>query len=165
MSIHLNAFPLEIPDTTLGVCIISYDKERLDALRASHHVTHAFRRQGESILVFSQDGQYPVTGKSETIKLKDNFGIFSFLVKEGLTRHLVNLGRRPRGFNPIELVSEKPEDNLLAPILGQDYPFQIFVKYTIDTRIIQDRPCLIIDSATRTMLRFRGSRSFNPPRK
>ena len=59
MSIHLNAFPLEIPDTTLGVCVISYDKERLDALRASHHVTHAFRRQGESILVFRMESDDP----------------------------------------------------------------------------------------------------------
>lgn len=153
MPIHLNAFPLQIPEKALSVCTIPFEQEQFDALRAEYQDTHAFRRQGNKILVFSPDGRYPIKGHDETISLKDNYGILCFLVKDGLTRHLASLDRRPVGFNPIELVSVKAEDNLLALILGQDYPFQIFVKYTIDTRIIQDRPCLIIDSATRTTVR------------
>lgn len=153
MSIQLNAFPLQIPDKALSVCAIPFQQEQLDTLRAEYQDTHAFRRQGNKVLIFSPDGRYPINGNDETISLKDNFGILCFLVKDGLTRYLASLGRRPVGFNPIELVSVKPEDNLLASILGQDYPFQIFVKYTIDTRIIQDRPCLIIDNATRTTVR------------
>jgi len=53
------------------------------------------------------------------------------------------------GFNPIELLSTKPQDNLLAPMLGDKYPFQITVRYTLDTRIIDGSPHLIIDSSTR----------------
>lgn len=153
MPIHLNAFPLQIPDKTLSACAISYEDELLNTLRAKYRYTHAFRRQGNNILIFSQDQHYPVAGEIETVSLKDNLGIFCFLVKEGLIRHLSGLNRRSTGFTPIELVSGKQEDNLAAPILGQDYPFQIFVKYTIDTRFIQERPCLIIDCTTRRTLK------------
>ena len=100
MPIVLNAFPLKVPDLELEACQISYDKETLDGLRDKHGSTHAFRRQGENILIFSRDGQFPVSGSTQTIALKDNFGIFCFLVKDGLTRHLAGLGRRPVGFNP-----------------------------------------------------------------
>ena len=54
---------------------------------------------------------------------------------------------------PIELVSAKPEDNLLVPILGESYPFQVCAKYTIDTRFVQGQPCLLIDCTTRRVLK------------
>ena len=148
----LNAFPLKVPDLELEACQIPYDKETLDSLRARHRSTHAFRRQGKSIVIFSGDGQFPVSGTPQTVVLKENFGIFCFLVKDGLTRHLVSLGRRPIGFTPIGLVSVKPEDNLLVPILGGSYPFQVCAKYTIDTRFVQGQPCLVIDCKTRRVL-------------
>ncbi len=153
MPIILNAFPLKIPDLELEACQISYDKEILDSLRDKHGSTHAFRRQGDNILIFSGDSTFPVSGMPQTIALKDNLGIFCFLVKNGLTRHLAGLGRNPIGFNPIELVSAKPEDNLLASILGESYPFQVCAKYTIDTRFVQGHPCLLIDCTTRMVLK------------
>lgn len=153
MPISLNAFPLTIPDHIVTVCQIPYDKEMLDRLRAQHSSTHAFRRQGDSILIFSEDGQFPVSGTQQTIALKDAFGILCFLVKDGLTRHFVSMKRRPLGFAPIELVSAKPEDNLLVPILGDSYPFQICAKYTIDTRYVKGSPCLVIDCATRRVVK------------
>jgi hypothetical protein len=149
MTIHLNAFPLKIPDKALSACRIPYEPDRLDALRAEHKGTHAFRRQGDSILIFSQDGHYPITGKTEEINLKDNFGTSCFLIKDSLIRHLIKLKRRPTGFNPIDLVSEKAEDNLLAAVLKEKYPFQIFVRYRIDTRILNEKCHLIIDCSTR----------------
>ena len=152
MPIVLNAFPLKVPNLPLEVRQIPYDKDTLDGLRAKHGSTHAFRRQGENILIFSADGTFPVSGTPQTLALKENFGIFCFLVKDGLTRHLASLGRRPLGFKPIELVSAKHEDNLLGPILGDTYPFQVCAKYTIDTRIVQGYPCLVIDCTTRRAL-------------
>lgn len=153
MPILLNAFPLKVPELALEVCQVSYDKETLDGFRAKCGLTHAFRRQGDNILIFSEDGSFPVSGTPKTIALTDNLGIFCFLVKDGLTRHLASLGHRPCGFNPIELVSAKPEDNLLVPILGETYPFQVCAKFTIDTRIVQGHPCLVIDCTTRRMLK------------
>jgi Piwi domain len=153
LPIFLNAFPLNVPDLELGARQVPYDKETLDDFRATHGSTHSFRRQGDNILIFTGDGTFPVSGTPQTIVFKDNFGIFCSLVKDGLTRHLAGLGRNPVGFNPIELVSAKPEDNLLAPILGDTYPFKVCVKYTINTRIVRGRPCLVIDCSTRTVLK------------
>lgn len=148
MTIHLNAFPLRIPDKALSACFIPYEQKQLDALRADHQATHVFRRQGDTILIFAHDGQYPVSGTAKPVNLKDNLGVFCFLVKDGIKRHLLSINRHPLGFNPIELLSAKKEDDLLAKIIGDAYPFQIYVKYNIDTRIIKDKPCLIIDCST-----------------
>jgi len=156
LPIVLNAFPLKVLDLKLEACQISYDKETLDGLRASHGATHAFLRQGANTLVFSPNGNFPVSGVIQTIALKDNFGIFCSLVKDGLTRHLAGLGRNPSGFNPIELVSTKREDNLLIPILGEAYPFKVCAKYTIYTRTVQGHPRLVIDCTTRRVLKENG---------
>ena len=156
MPVYLNAFPLKIPKVELEARQVPYDKETLDGFRAKHGSTHSFRRQGDNILIFSGDDTFPASGTPHTIALKDNFGIFCSLVKDGLTRHLVGLGRNPTGFNPIELVSAKTEDNLLVPILGDAYPFKVCAKYTIDTRTVQGQPCLVIDCTTRRVLKENG---------
>ncbi|MGE8572659.1 MAG: Piwi domain-containing protein [Acinetobacter amyesii] len=153
MSIFLNAFPLKVPELEVQVCEIPYSKEILDEFRISHKKTHTFHRKGNNILIFSMDGTFPNFGSPQTVMLKDNVGIFCSLVKAGLTRHLNGLGRNPSGFNPIELISIKPKDNLLAPILGETYPFKICTKYSIDTRIIQGHPCLVIDCTTRKVIK------------
>jgi hypothetical protein len=153
LSIVLNAFRLKIPELALDARQVSYDKETLDDFRAKHGATHAFRRHEDDILIFSQDGTFPVPGTPKTILLKENFGIFFSLVKDGLIRHLAGLGRNPSGFNPIELVSVRPEDNLLLPILGDAYPFKVCAKYSVDTRTVQDQPCLVIDCTTRRVVK------------
>jgi hypothetical protein len=70
----LNAFPLKVPELELEVLQIQYDKETLDDLRGRHRATHAFRRQGDNILIFSGDGTFPVSGTLQTVAIKDNFG-------------------------------------------------------------------------------------------
>ena len=152
MSIVLNAFPLKVPELEVTVCEIPYSKEILDEYRISHRKTHSFQRQGNNILIFSIDDTFPNIGAQKTISFEDNLGIFCSLVKVGLIRHLTGLGRNPSGFNPIELISIKQKDNLLAPILGETYPFKIFTKFSIDTRIIRGQPCLVIDCTTRTVI-------------
>ena len=156
MSVFLNAFPLKIPNAELEALQVPYDKETLDGLRAQYRTTHSFRRQGDNILIFSGDGMFPISGTPQIISYKDNFGIFCSLVKDGLKMHLVELGRNPSGFNPIELMSAKSEDNLLVPILGDAYPFKVCAKYTIDTRIVKGHPCLVIDCTTRRVLKENG---------
>ncbi|MBD9363790.1 hypothetical protein [Methylomonas fluvii] len=156
MPVFLNAFPLKIPEVELEARQVPYEKETLDVLRAKHGSTHSFRRQGDKILIFSGNSTFPSSGAPNTIVLKDNLGIFCSLVKDGLTRHLAGLGRNPSGFNPIELVSAKPEDNLLIPILGTEYPFKVCAKYTINTRTVQNHPTLIIDCTTRRVAKENG---------
>ena len=148
LPIKLNAFPLEIFDQDIKACVIPYDKDKYDGLKANEGETLAIRRLGEDILMFSSNGEYPITGEIETIKLAENKGLLCFLAKDGVKRHLSSIGRHVSGFFPIELLSSKNEDDLLAPIIGADYPFQIVVKYKLDTRIIKGVPCLVIDCST-----------------
>ena len=150
--IFLNAFPLEIPDHDIEACDIPYDQEQLEILRVQFRDTHLFRRHGNRVFVFSADGQYPATGETVNISLQDEKGIFCFLVKHGLKKYLAALERCYMGFNPIEILSKKKEDDLLAVIIGKDYPIQIIVRYRLNTRIVGGKPCLIVDCSTRMMV-------------
>ena len=150
MSIFLNAFPMDIPEHDIEARAIPYDQEQLKTLRDEYQATHAFRRRGDQVLIFSRDGQYPVTGDIAKVSLPENYGLFCFLVTDGLKRYLASLGRRTIGFNPIELVSTKKEDDLLARIIGEGYPIHISARYRLNSRIIKGKPCLVIDCSTRT---------------
>ena len=152
MPITLNAYPLEVQDKQIKACVVPYDQERFDGLKAKQNDSFVFRRQNDDILVFSSNGEYPFTGDEESFSLAENIGLFCFLVKVGVKKHLSSIGRRPTGFFPIELLSSKTKDNLLSPIIGEGYPFQIVVKYKLDTRIIKGVPCLVIDSSTRRIV-------------
>lgn len=152
MPILSNAFPLHVPDISIPACKIPYDKASIAELQKTLQSTHFFYKQGNAVLVFSTTGNYPFTGELQEIGLKDNFHIFCFLVKSSIRNYLSTLGRYPIGFHPIELVSIKKDDDLLSKIIA-DYPFKIFVKYTIDTRIIQGNPCLVIDCSTRKFVK------------
>lgn len=84
MAVYLNAFPFKVSDHCLEARVIPYDKEQIDPLRADYKDTQIFRRRGYNILVFSSNGQYPVTGEIEQIVLRNNLGILCFLVINGL---------------------------------------------------------------------------------
>ncbi|SEN59588.1 argonaute/piwi family protein [Nitrosomonas marina] len=150
MPITLNAFPLEASnqEQEIQACAIPYDKDRYDALKADESEPYTIRRVGDDILIFSPNGEYPVRGKIKTFDLAKNYELFCFLAKDGVKRHLSSMGRQVSGFFPIELLSSKKEDNLLVPIIGADYPFQVVVKYKLDTQIIKGVPCLVIDCST-----------------
>jgi len=150
MPLTLNAFPIIFDEETeVKACAIPYDKDKLHELRQSHRENYTFYRDGERILCFSQDGSYPISGKEQTIKLDDNYWLLSFLFRDGLTRFLTSLGRKPRGYSPIELISARPEDNILHDIIKEDFPFAIFVKYELSVRILKGKPALVIDCSTR----------------
>lgn len=152
MSIFLNAFPLKIPDASFSVRVIPYDEAQLETLRKTYQ-THVFRRRGQEIVVFSGDGTFPVDGRAETIRLRKDPWTARFLVKTAIFRHLAGMDRKPIGFNPIELISSRPDDNIIADILGATYPIQVLKKYSLDTRVIRERPCLVIDCATRRVVK------------
>ena len=149
MPIFLNAFPIKIPDVVIEACVIPYEKERLIDLRNKYQDTHAVRRQGDKALIFSADGSYPVAGEKEKFSLIENYGLFCFLCKDAIKKHLSGMGRFPLGFHPIEIISARPDDDLLSGIVEENFPFQISPKYRINTRIIDQTPCLTIDCSTR----------------
>lgn len=153
MSITLNAFPILLSnDALIEGRKIPFDLDVLAKLRQVYRETHSFYRRGNTILAFSPDGTYPVEGEVVRFDLKDDVQLLFFLFKDGLTRYLKGLGRNPIGFRPIELVSSRPDDNILLPIIQGDFPFSIFAKYKLDTRIIDGIPNLVIDCSTKTVV-------------
>lgn len=148
-TITLNAFPLALSEYEVTARVIPYTQEQFDDLKDNMGVNQAIRRYREEILVFSSDGSYPLAGEVKSFDLKKNPGLFCFLAKDGIRRHFLSIGRKLLGFYPMELLSRREEHELLHPIIGGDYPFQIVVRYTLDTRMIRGIPHLVIDCSTR----------------
>ena len=150
MTLTLNAYPILFSDTDKAVaCAFPYTKETLDEARKQYGGTYSFYREGDNILCFSPNETYPVSGTKTEILLKDNYWLLSFLFKDGLTRFLKGLGRDPKGFSPIELISTRPADNILTTIISGEFPFAIFTKYELGVRILKGKPCLVIDCSTK----------------
>lgn len=153
MAIQLNAYPISFPQgVNISGRLISYDKDKLRELRVSHD-THAFYRLGDKILCLSPDGNYPIEGEDTKLNEADAFHLLNFLVKDGIIRFLKSQNRNlPIGFNPIEIVSAKPSDNLISGAANGDYPFAIYCKYEIDIRPMRGKPYLTIDCSTKNVV-------------
>jgi Piwi domain len=150
MSLTLNAFPILFPDDEkFKACAITYSRGVLEKLRQEHGINHAFIREGNRILCFSQDENYPVSGETQTFLLKDNFKVLAFLLKDSLIRILQDPNRSIFGFNPVEVISTSPERNILNSLLKDDFPFAIFPKMEIYSRIFRGKLFLVFDSSTR----------------
>jgi hypothetical protein len=150
LSIKLNAFPLRVPDVELECCVIPYSESELTTLRNDHGKTYAFRRRLNTIQIFSPDGRFPVNGDIEKLPLSKIVSLRAFLIKAGILRYLRGIGRKPIGFNNIELVSNQQRDRLVSGVIGNDSLFQIYVKYKLSTRVIAGGLHLVIDCSTRT---------------
>ena len=150
MSLALNAFPILFPeDAEINLCMISYEKDRLDQLRQNHSDTHTFKRERDKIFCFSSDENYPISGEKSVIKIKNNYRLLSYLFKDGLVRTFKGTQYTTRGFRPIELISSIPNDNILKQIVTGEFPFNVLPKYELDVRILKGRPCLVIDSSSK----------------
>jgi hypothetical protein len=153
MVLSLNAFPVSISDqnTLVNACKFAYsDDDYRQTIKNNPDFT--FRRyNGDSALCFSSSDQFPISGTDESVDLEQDLNLFAFLLKDAVVRFLKTQNRNnPIGFNPIEIVSSKDQDNLLNGLVPADFPFQIYSKYEIDTKIIGGKVHLLIDCSTRT---------------
>ena len=100
MPITLNAYPLEVQDKQIKACVVPYDQERFDALKAKQNDSFVFKRQNDEILVFSSNGEYPFTGDEKSFSLAENISLFCFLVKVGVKKTFVVDWPQANGFFP-----------------------------------------------------------------
>ena len=150
MAIYSNAFPLSINgNQEINACLIPYqlDFRSLESL----HPSNLFRRHGgDKVACFSSTDDFPLEGEVIPLSLSENLNITSFLFKKSVIAFLESTKRNiPTGFKPIEIVSSRPEDNLISPFAPHDFPFSVLSKYELDTRTINGKVHLIIDSSTR----------------
>lgn len=144
MSIFLNAYPLSIPDSEMNICCIPYSKETLDHLRQTYDENHFFKRHGDKILIVSKDTNFPVKGEIKSIRLNENISLFLSLVRDSLIRFLKQHKRYILSYNPISFTGK----NDSSIFVEEMQPFSIVPKYSFHTRIINKKPCLIIDTST-----------------
>lgn len=156
MSLVANLFPVSIlgNENVVNVIKFPYENDAYQKLKRAQE-SYAFRRSHAGCaFCFSSNNTFPLDGERVSINLVDNPQILAFLVKDGVVRFLKNQKRNlPIGFNPIEIASSKVEDNLLQNLLDDDFPFSIYPKYEIDTKIIADTVNLTIDCSTQTAVK------------
>ena len=157
MSLCLNAYPISFDkEATISACSIAYDhtdRSSLRNLREKHKDICAFYRNNDQIFCISADQKYPIEGKEVSLLANDNFNLVGFLIKDGIVKLLKEQGRNvPIGFNPIEIVSSLPADNIIKDLTNEDFPFSINCKYALDIRNIKGKMHLTIDCSTRTLV-------------
>lgn len=155
MALWLNAYPIAFDkDAEIPVCVIPYDKNTFQELRDRHRETHTFyRTQDDKALCLSPDGSYPVAGEEKKLKANDHFSLMTFLIKDGIIRFLKSQNRNtPIGFNPVEIVSTREDDNVIKGLISIPFPFALYSKYEIDTRTIGGKIHLTIDCSTRNVV-------------
>lgn len=150
--ITLNTFPVNFSlDADIIARSIPYSEDQLKNLRLEKAATHVFYREGDKILYVSSDYNNDTIGGEEvTLKAADNFKLVKFLIKDSITRLLKKMNRKPtERSQAIEIISTKPEDNVLTNIVEADFPFSIFGKYELGMRFIRGKIHLVIDYSTK----------------
>ena len=114
----LNFSPVKIDDTEIEVCLLPYGadgQQALKQLRQDHWSTHVFRREGaDRIVAIPIAADAPVLGNSKkNIRLKDNLGLTSLLIRNSLLNYVVTLGRPVLLYDPVRFIAR---DDILRPV-------------------------------------------------
>ena len=145
--LHLNVFPVRVPDVELNVGVIPFDsKDALRELRDQHRGTHVFKRarpeQGDVIYSIPLDGSVcAVAFRCETIKLSENLGIARMLLNENFIGSFARTSNRPVvDVDPLKVLSSEPDHDFLNQVAGGlDVPSWLIVRlaHIIDARVFE----------------------------
>lgn len=119
LSMVLNFSPVKIDDPEIEVGLLPYGadgQQTLKQLRQDHWSTHVFRREGaDSIVAIPITTDAPGLGSSKKkIRLKDNLGLTSLLIRNSLLNYVVTLGRPVLHYDPVRFIAR---DDILRPVL------------------------------------------------
>ena len=91
-------------------------QHQLDALRSRHRFTHVFHHSNqEQILCVPVVADAPRVGSEhEEIRLRDDLDLCAALIGNALLNYLYHKGRQSQGYDPIEIVGNESNENLLA---------------------------------------------------
>jgi hypothetical protein len=145
--LHLNIFPLRIPDVEITVGVLPFDsKDALRELRGWHRGTHVFQRVkvGEDDLIYSiplNGRECAIASKHEKIKLTENLGVARNLLNESFIASFARAANRPIvDVHPLKVVSAEAEHDYLAQATqGLNVPLWLMVRlaHTIDARVFE----------------------------
>lgn len=145
--LHLNIFPVRIPDAEVSVGVIPFDsKDALRDLRNAHGSTHIFKRVriGDDDLIYSipLDGsKCSVATEHATIRLKENLGVARSLLTESMISSFSRTANRPVvDVDPLKILSSEAEHDYLAQAAeGLEVPSWLIVRlaHSIEARVFE----------------------------
>ena len=145
--LHLNIFPIQVPEIELTVGVIPFDsRDALRELRDGHQGTHLFKRVrvGGADLIYSiplDGGECAISSQHEKIKLHENLGVARSLLNESFIASFSRTARRPIvDVDPLKVVSSEAEHDYLAQAAdGLDVPAWLMVRlaHSIDARVYE----------------------------
>ena len=120
----LNFSPLQFDDATVDAGVFPYGadgEDLLKKLRLEHWATHVFRRDGANeIVAVPVTADAPKIGSgSKKIRLKENLGLTSALIRNSLINYLSGLPRPVLNYDPIRFIAH---DNILSSCLPAGTP-------------------------------------------
>ncbi len=119
MSFLLNFSPIRFDDADVDAGLFAYgaDGEKaLKKLRQEHWSTHVFRRDGpDQIVAVPVIAQAPTLGNGKRkIRLKENLGLTTALIRNALVTYLAGLPRAVLNYDPIRFIAH---DDILRACL------------------------------------------------
>lgn len=115
----LNFAEVTIPEVLVRAGKEKYEsKEQLRKLREDNGANYFFIRRGDTICNIPLSDDVQPRGEQFNLKLSDDLGISSGLLKDSIIRFLKKQNRKILAYEPITFLSEHKNDNLL----GKSFP-------------------------------------------
>ena len=145
--LHLNIFPISIPDAKIQVGVLPFDsKDALRDLRAKHNGTHIFKRvhlEGKDLIYSIRlDGaSCSIAPEQRQIALRENLGVVRSLVVENfITSFAGKSGRKIVDVGPLKVLSSEQEHDFIGQAAaGDTVPPWLVVRlaHTIEARVFE----------------------------
>jgi len=149
--LHLNIFPINVPDVEISVGVMPYDsREVMRDLRTKHAGTHVFKRlsieeNGEKrdlIYAVRLDGAACELGpETRKVRLRENLGVARQLVEESFISGFAGkAGRKLVDVDPLKVLSSEREHDFIAQAVnGSKVPSWLIVRlaHAIAARVFQ----------------------------
>lgn len=123
MSMITNFAPVEFKNEQFTVYRTPYSKKLHEQLREKHNNTHSLPKIGNYVYHAPMiAGENPLEGELQTISTEIDHTIVSAFLRHILFRKVISWnGIIPTSFQPIEFYSRRPEDNLIASYIPEEY--------------------------------------------
>jgi hypothetical protein len=149
--LHLNIFPISLPDVEIPVGVLPYDsREAMRDFRAKHAGTHVFKRlnleengqKRDLVYAVRLDGAAcTLAPETRRIRLRENLGVARQLVDESFISSFAGKsGRKIVDVGPLKVLSaEKEHDFIAQAVTGSPVPPWLLVRlaHAIEARVFQ----------------------------
>ena len=132
----LNVAPIQFEDATVEVGVLhTQSRQQWESLQSQHQLTHIFHREEGSRVVcvadaqgHSASGSLPQGAKREIVQLREQPELCLTLIRNALLHYLYQVGRPSLSLEPMEIMGNQSNENLLASAIPSDCPAWLAVR-------------------------------------